>query len=93
MAPHIGEKAQSITMPPLSMAAMTVTVGASPFTFTAPRNGLLFLSGGTLSAIQYSRGASLNVLGASTNQIYVMAGDQVRVTYLLAPAITFLPIQ
>lgn len=93
MAPHIGEKAQEVTRPPLSMAAMVVAVTGTPFNFIAPRNGLLFISGGTLSAIQYSRGASINILGAATNQIYVMAGDQVRLTYLLAPTLTFLPIQ
>lgn len=93
MAPHIGEKAQEVTRPPLSMAAIVVAVTGSPFTFTAPRNGMLFISGGTLSTIQYSRGASINVLGLAANPIMVIAGDQVRISYLLTPTLTFLPTQ
>lgn len=91
MAPHIGEKAQINTEPPVDNSAQVVAVGASPFTYTAPRNGMLFLSGGTLSAIQYIRGASVILLNLTANQIMVMKGDQVRITYLTAPSLTFLP--
>lgn len=91
--PHIGEKAQVITEPPLSMSAQAVAVTGSPFTFTATRNGMLFISGGTLSTIQYSRGASINTLGLGANQIMVMTGDKVTVSYLTAPQLTFLPTQ
>lgn len=89
--PHIGEKAQINTEPPVDNSALVVTVTASPFTYTAPRNGMLFFSGGTLSAIQYTRGASVSLLNLGSNQIMVMKGDQVRITYLTAPSLTFLP--
>lgn len=91
--PHIGEKAQVITAPPLSMSAQTVTLTGSPFTYTAARNGMLFISGGLLSTVQYGRGASLNVLGINQNPIMIMAGDRVVISYLTAPTITFLPTQ
>lgn len=91
--PHIGEKAQVVTEPPLSMAAQTIAVTGSPFTYTAARNGMVFIAGGTLSTLQYSRGGSVNVLGLGTSQIMVMTGDQIRVSYLTAPQMTFLPTQ
>lgn len=91
--PHIGEKAQVVTEPPLSMAAQTVAVTGSPFTFTATRSGMLFIAGGTLSTIQYSRGASINTLGLGTSQLMVVPGDQVRISYLTPPQLTFLPTQ
>ena len=91
--PHIGEKAQILTEIPLSMAAQAVAVTASPFTYTATRNGMLFVTGGTLSTIQYGRGGQLYVLGLGMSPIPLIPGDQVRLTYLTAPTLTFLPTQ
>lgn len=91
--PHIGEKQQIITEIPPSMNAQAITVTASPFTFTAPRNGMVFISGGTISTIQYTRGSSINLLGIGTGQLMVMKGDQIRIVYLTAPSMTFLPTQ
>ena len=91
MAPHIGEKQQFNTEPPVNNDAVAIAVTASPFTYMAQRSGLLFFSGGTLSTIQYTRGASVSLLNLGSNQIMVMKGDQVRITYLTAPSLTFLP--
>lgn len=93
MAPHIGEKAQVVTQPPPSMAAQAVAVTASPFTYTATRNGMLFVTGGTLSTIQYGRGGQLYALGLGMSPIPLIPGDQVRLVYLTAPTLTFLPTQ
>lgn len=75
MAPHIGEKAQVNTTPSLSMAAQPVPLTGSPFIYTAKRDGMLFISGGTLSTIQYGRGGSLYALGLTGNPVNLMAGD------------------
>jgi hypothetical protein len=91
--PHIGEKAQIATAQPLSMAAQAVAVTGSPFTYMATRNGMLFVTGGTLSTIQYGRGGQLYALGLGSNPIQLIPGDTVRLTYLTAPTLTFLPTQ
>lgn len=91
--PHIGEKAQVVITPPPSMAAQAVAVTGSPFTYTATRNGQLFITGGTLSTIQYGRGGQLYVLGLGMSPISLIPGDSVRLTYLTAPTLTFLPTQ
>jgi hypothetical protein len=87
--PHIGEKAErQTTLPGL---AESVDVGASPFTYTAARQGMLLMSGGTVSLIQYGRGGTMFSLGVLAGPVGVMSGDQVRITYALAPTLTFLP--
>lgn len=75
-------------------AMRTIPVTASPMTFTSPGRGALVITGGTLSVLQYTRGSlalglSLGILG---NPIELNRGDQVRLTYLLAPSnITYIP--
>lgn len=93
MAPHIGENAKLSMLPPISMAAQKLLVSVSPFVYTATQNGLLFISGGTLSTIQYGRGGQLYALGLGMSPIPLIPGDQVRLTYLTAPTLTFLPTQ
>lgn len=68
----------------------SVTVAASPFTYTAPRAGSVIVSGGTVSQIQFTRAASY-VTGATAGVIPVGSGDQLTITYSVKPTITFVP--
>lgn len=86
--PHIGEKAEYATP---RMAARAVTPTGSPFTYTAPSSGLVILSGGTVSLVEYGRDASFYALGVVAGPVNVARGDAVRLTYLVAPTITFVP--
>ena len=67
-----------------------VSLGGSPATWTAAKPGTLIVSGGTVSLVEIGRSASFVVAGLIGGMIPVSAGDQVRVTYLVAPTVTFL---
>jgi hypothetical protein len=67
-----------------------VTVGASPFTYTAPSNGALLVTGGTVSEIALQRQSSYN-LGITTGYIPVAADDEVTITFTGAPTVVFFP--
>jgi hypothetical protein len=67
-----------------------VTVGASPFVYTASTIGNIFVSGGTVSSIVLKRsGVSLTV--PENIFIPVAADDTVTVTYTGLPTMTFVP--
>ncbi len=68
-----------------------ITVGASPFTYTAPYSMAVAINGGTVSVISYGRGPSLTVLGLLGGLIELNPGDSVRVTYVAAPTMTAIP--
>jgi Pectate lyase superfamily protein len=67
----------------------TITVTASPFTYTntSGRPQFVILNAGTVSLVQWRRppGAATNVLSASNNTIWVAPGDLIIVTYTVAP--------
>lgn len=87
--PHLGEKLEYPTgrgMP------RNVTVGASPFTFTAPSDGNVVVSGGSITLIQYGRGDMLFSAGLLTGPIFVANGDKIQIVYLTMPTITFFPM-
>ena len=67
-----------------------ISLGASPFTYTARTIGHIFITGGTVSARSLVRsGASLAV--PSDTFIPVAANDMVTVTYSVLPTMTFIP--
>ncbi|MCA8326124.1 hypothetical protein [Burkholderia cepacia] len=74
-----------------SGAIGAITVGASPYTYTAPAAGTVFVSGGTDSALQLKRGATTIATGFVDGPVPVSAGDQVIVTYSVAPTMNFVP--
>lgn len=76
-----------LTTPP--PAAVTVTPGASPFTFPASMSGALLVEGGTVTAIDLTRGRVTAPTGITSGFIPVGFGDQVTVTYAVAPNLTF----
>lgn len=76
---------------PRAQPASAVTVGASPFTFTANFSGTLAVSGGTVSAIAVIRQATTVPTGVIAGLILVSRQDQVQITYTVIPTVNFLP--
>ena len=87
--PHIGEKVDYTSA---RGAARTVTPSGTGYVFTAPSNGIIFISGGTVSLVEYGRGDIFFGTGLTFGSIPMSAGDKIRLTYLVAPTITFLPM-
>jgi hypothetical protein len=76
---------------PVAQPVQTITVGASPFTYIAPFNGQVSVTGGTVSLIQIIRQGTTVATGLTTGLIPVSRGDQVKVTYTVVPTVVFLP--
>src|SRR5271163_2315946 len=74
--------------PPAAESAITVT--ASPFTYIALRAGFVIVSGGTVSAIAFSRTAGTFYVTGQTSGVFSMSlNDSLRVTYSGLPTMTF----
>jgi hypothetical protein len=71
--------------------AAPVTVTASPFVYTAALRGVLFISGGGIKNLEFSRdsGVTWYPTGSFYGCFFVAAADQLRVTYATAPSIVF----
>lgn len=73
-------------------AASSPIVTASPYSYSDPiRDGLLVVSGGTVSLIEYGRRGVFTALGITSGLIPVRSGDVVRITYTVAPTVRFIP--
>lgn len=71
---------------------MPITVGASPFTYSPSVKGNVFVSGGTVSQIQFSRdGTNIYPTGAIAGPFQINANDRLIVTYTVIPTMTFIP--
>lgn len=71
---------------------VSVTVGASPFSYQAEEPGNLFISGGTVSGITLTRGADTITLSTVRPCLVPVAvADIVTVTYSVLPTIKFIP--
>ena len=70
-------------------APQTITIGASPLSFTAAGSGSLAVNGGTVSAKTLTRGGT--TVSISANMIPVANNDVVTVTYSAAPSLVFIP--
>jgi len=69
-----------------------LTLDPSPFIFSAPAKGFVLLSGGTVSAVAFSRdGVTYYATGETAGQFTLSAQDFLRVTYSVAPTMTFVP--
>lgn len=68
-----------------------ITVGASPYTYTAATDGVVTVTGGTVSAIGYGRRGTFTTLGVTSGLVPVKQGDAVRVTYTSAPTMRMIP--
>jgi hypothetical protein len=76
--------------PPAS--EVSVTVGASPFIYTAPRQGFMIVNGGAVTIIFFSRtsGTFYNT-GQIAGTFSMSQGDVLKVMYTVAPQMTFVP--
>ena len=72
-------------------AESAVTPTGSPFTYTAPQAGQLIVSGGTVSAITYSRSGTFYATGQTAGMFSLSARDQLQITYSSAPTLTWAP--
>lgn len=73
-------------------AESAVSVGTSPFTYTAVRGGFVIVQGGTVSLVQFSRdGLTNHTTGATQGCFPLSQGDSLIVTYSVAPSMTFVP--
>lgn len=72
-------------------AAESVTPGASPATVTANRDGQLIVRGGTVSQIDYVRNGVATTIGVTAGLFPLLVGDGIRITYTVAPTVTFIP--
>ena len=71
----------------------TIKVGSSPFTYVAPVGGTVIVNGGSTTQIQFSRdGANFYITGQTAGMFPLSQGDQLIVTYPVAPpTMTFIP--
>lgn len=68
-----------------------ITVGTSPFTYDAMKNGTVVVSGPDVTTIQLLRGDRTVTLGVTGGAVPVLAGDRVKVFHNGSPAMSFLP--
>ncbi len=69
------------------------TITASPMTYTAVIRGQANISGGTVSVIEFSRnGTDWYDTGITTGFVQMNRSDLIRITYAVAPNITFFPM-
>lgn len=71
-------------------APAAITVGASVFSYKATDNGNVFVTGGTVTLIEYGRGGVFTTTGLTAGIVPVSKGDTVRVTYAVLPTMTFI---
>jgi len=75
--------------------AVTISVGASPFTFTNPETVPInvMVSGGTVTAISLAPdGVNFTAIGLLGGQFHLNPGQSLQATYALAPNMVYLPI-
>jgi len=77
-------------LPPGNETALTI--GASPYTYVAGVKGSLIVSGGTVSALAFSRdGATFYSTGQTSGMFPLNARDSLRITYTVLPTVVFVP--
>jgi len=77
---------------PQAQPAKSISVGASTFTYTAPADGTVVVTGGPASSITYVRQGTSIATGLIVGAFPVSRLDQLQVAYGgSAPTMTFLP--
>ena len=76
-------------VPPADESSVTVT--ASPFTYTASQRGFVIVNGGTVSLIQFARTTTNYTTGQTSGCFPLSSGDSLVVTYTGKPTMTFVP--
>lgn len=79
-------------LPPGNVEPVILT--GSPYIYSAIRKGSVIVNGGTVSAIEFSRdgGTTYFTVGTTAGMFTVNASDLLRITYAVAPTVTFVPI-
>lgn len=72
-------------------AFVTVTAGASPYTYAATAVGHLVVDGGTVTGLSLKRGTQTVSLPVSTPLVPMDNGDSLVITYTSAPTLTWIP--
>lgn len=72
-------------------AIVPVTLGASPFAYTAAADGFLAISGGSVSGLSLKRGPTTISLPGSLGIVPLSNGDVLTLTYSGAPNVNFVP--
>lgn len=76
-------------------ARTTSTPAGSPHTYTnsSARRQNVIVSGGTVTTIEFSRdGATFDIVGLLAGVHVLNPGDQLRITYAVAPAVAIYPL-
>lgn len=69
-----------------------ITVGGSPFSYTATVKGFVILSGGTVTSVMFSRTLNQFYLTGQTSGVFPMAqNDVLKVSYSARPSMVFVP--
>ena len=87
----VAKACMTFTCPPnpRNIGVQTISVGVSPFIWQNSNNFSVnvIISGGTLSAVDYSRdGVTYTPAGSGATIVHLNVGDFVRVTYVLIPS-------
>jgi hypothetical protein len=73
--------------------SVAVTVGASPYQFQSTVPGNITVNAGTVSIIEISRdGTNFFATGLLGGMFFLCPGDFIRVTFIVAPTMTWFPI-
>jgi hypothetical protein len=76
--------------PPSGEIAIAIT--GSPFSYQAPQKGFVILSGGTVSAVAFSRTTGIFYATGQTSGVFPMSqNDILKITFSGKPAIIFIP--
>lgn len=75
--------------PPKAFTAFTL--GLSPASVMPSEAGNLLISGGTVSSVKLRRGGSMLTLPGTSGLYPVSNGDEIIVTYTVAPTVQFIP--
>lgn len=86
--PHLDENL-GLTLPS-QQSPLGITVGASVFDYVAPAQGLVILTGGTVTVISIGRNGVFTTTGLIVGVFPVSRKDTVRVTYSVIPTMTFI---
>lgn len=75
--------------PPKSVVAFVL--GASPASVKPSESGHLIITGGTVSSVKLLRGGTLLNLPGTSGLFPVSYGDELIITYTIAPTVQFIP--
>ena len=70
---------------------VVLTASSSPYSYTTIVAGSIIVDGGTVTKIQYIRGSASITLAVLNGKLELQPSDTVKVTYTVAPTLTFLP--